>query len=173
MYAEATKYLFSLLVRISKISRRQLSRSGGEELYANDMALFALLFCQQDPDGPVRLRMTDVSRFLMISKPAATQTVNHLVEHGFMERVSDEMKKLLESEGHSFFDLETNHKIEVMKKMDGSECFYGLGDKTGFLNKKGYDYMMWNSDIPDAHTDAFKSLYKSIPFFMTKTNTHT
>ena len=92
MYAEATKYLFSLLVRISKISRRQLSRSGGEELYANDMALFALLFSQEreTPEQPLRIRMTDVSRFLMISKPAATQTVNHLVEHGFMERVSDE-----------------------------------------------------------------------------------
>lgn len=90
MYEEATKYLYSLMARIAKISRRQLSGSNGEEMYANDMALFALLFCQQDPDGPVRLRMTDVSRFLMISKPAATQTVNHLVEHGFMERVSDE-----------------------------------------------------------------------------------
>ena len=71
MYEEATKYLYSLMARIAKISRRQLSGSNGEEMYANDMALFALLFCQQDPDGPVRLRMTDVSRFLMISKPAA------------------------------------------------------------------------------------------------------
>lgn len=92
MYAEATKYLFSLLVRISKISRRQLSRSGGEELYANDMALFALLFSQEQetPEQPLRIRMTDVSRSLMISKPAATQMVNHLVDMGLIERCSHE-----------------------------------------------------------------------------------
>lgn len=58
------------------------------------------------------------------------------------------------------------HKIEIVKSISGSECFYGLGDKTGFLNKRHYDYEMWNTDEPHPHVDSFKSLYKSIPFFM-------
>ena len=57
--------------------------------------------------------------------------------------------------------------IQVLKKLDGDECFYGLGDKTGFLNKRGYEYMNWNTDDPDPHVDSFRALYKSIPFFIT------
>ena len=51
--------------------------------------------------------------------------------------------------------------------MDGDEKFYGLGDKTGFLNKRDYEYENWNSDIPQAHTDSYRALYKSIPFLIT------
>ena len=42
---------------------------------------------------------------------------------------------------------------------------YGLGDKTGPLDKRGYEYINWNTDNPYPHTDTDKSLYKSIPFF--------
>lgn len=43
---------------------------------------------------------------------------------------------------------------------------YGLGDKTGPLDKTGYSYINWNTDDPSAQVDTFKSLYKSIPFFV-------
>lgn len=59
------------------------------------------------------------------------------------------------------------HQVHVVKHMEGDEFFYGLGDKPGFLNKKYYAYEMWNSDIPDPHVESHKSLYKSIPFFIT------
>lgn len=55
----------------------------------------------------------------------------------------------------------------VVKQMSGDEKFYGLGDKTGVLNKRNYEYENWNSDLPQAHTDDFKALYKSIPFLIT------
>lgn len=42
---------------------------------------------------------------------------------------------------------------------------YGLGDKTGPLDKRGYRYINYNTDNPNAHVDTFKSLYKSINFF--------
>lgn len=70
-------------------------------------------------------------------------------------------------EGHKIEFDEKSHKIEVVKKMSGDEKFYGLGDKTGHLNKKGYYYEMWNTDCPAPHVESFKSLYKSIPFFIT------
>ncbi|NTV78840.1 MAG: DUF4968 domain-containing protein, partial [Clostridiales bacterium] len=75
-------------------------------------------------------------------------------------------------EGHSVTGKGELHKIQVIKEMAGSEVFYGLGDKTGFLNKRGYEYVMWNSDIPDPHVDSFSALYKSIPFFITLAGKH-
>lgn len=74
---------------------------------------------------------------------------------------------LLESEGHAVREENLEHKIQIMKQMDGDECFYGLGDKTGFLNKRGYEYRCWNTDNPDPQVDSFQALYKSIPFFIT------
>ena len=74
---------------------------------------------------------------------------------------------IAEEEGHSVEKNSDNHKIEVIKKIFGDEKFYGLGDKTGHLNKRGYSYEMWNTDDPKPHVESYKALYKSIPFFIT------
>lgn len=74
---------------------------------------------------------------------------------------------LAEKEGHKFEKANEKRKIEVIKRIFGDEKFYGLGEKTGHLNKKYYSYEMWNTDDPSAHTEEHKSLYKSIPFFIT------
>ena len=83
-----------------------------------------------------------------------------------LARASEEMRRLLEAEGHSAGE-EGEEPLEILKQMEGDEAFYGLGDKTGFLNKRGYSYVMWNTDEPKPHVDSFLSLYKSIPFFIT------
>ena len=44
--------------------------------------------------------------------------------------------------------------------------FYGLGEKTGHLNKKSYHYVNWNTDNPSPHGETFDRLYKSIPFLI-------
>lgn len=62
------------------------------------------------------------------------------------------------------------HKIEIIKKMNGDESFYGFGEKTGHLNKKNYYYEMWNTDNPAPHVESFEVLYKSVPFFITLRN---
>ncbi len=81
--------------------------------------------------------------------------------------LSDEMKALKAAEGHQVEEEDGSEGIQVIKRMEGDESFYGLGDKTGFLDKRGYEYVMWNTDDPDPQVDNFKSLYKSIPFFIT------
>lgn len=80
--------------------------------------------------------------------------------------LTEEAKKLAEAEGHNIGGG-VGGGIEVVKQMEGEEAFYGLGDKTGFMDKRGYEYEMWNTDNPDPQVDSFKSLYKSIPFFIT------
>ena len=48
--------------------------------------------------------------------------------------------------------------------VDATAPVYGLGEKTGFLNRRGRTYRMWNSDEP-THFPTRDPLYQSIPFF--------
>jgi alpha-glucosidase len=45
------------------------------------------------------------------------------------------------------------------------ESVYGLGEKTGFLDKRGRCWTMWNTDDPD-HLPDRDPLYQSIPFLI-------
>ena len=80
-----------------------------------------------------------------------------------------EFNELLELEGHKVNDND-HYRFMVSKVINDNDYIYGLGDKTGFLNKRCYEYINWNSDLPDPQVDSFKSLYKSIPFFIVKGN---
>ncbi|AZO96419.1 glycoside hydrolase family 31 protein [Halocella sp. SP3-1] len=71
---------------------------------------------------------------------------------------------IIAEEGHQIIKGNIKNRIEVLKEMTGEEYFYGLGEQTGPLNKKGYRYQMWNTDDPSPHVESFESLYKSIPF---------
>ncbi|MBB6695389.1 DUF5110 domain-containing protein [Cohnella xylanilytica] len=50
--------------------------------------------------------------------------------------------------------------------MDENSHFYGLGEKTGFLDKKGERYEMWNSDVYEPHVPDISALYQSIPLLI-------
>lgn len=76
-------------------------------------------------------------------------------------------KDLMALEGHSVINEAEKQKIQVLKEIIGNEYYYGLGEETGHLNKKGYYYQMWNTDEPNPHVESFEKLYKSIPFLIT------
>lgn len=74
---------------------------------------------------------------------------------------------IAELEGHTVGkDEEKTDAVTIIKKLGKEDAIYGLGDKPGCLNKRGYSYVNWNTDDPAPHVDSFKSLYKSIPFFI-------
>ena len=74
---------------------------------------------------------------------------------------------LAQLEGHAVEEgTDRKDAVTILKKLGKEDAIYGLGDKPGCLNKRGYSYINWNTDDPDPHVDSFKSLYKSIPFFM-------
>ena len=56
-------------------------------------------------------------------------------------------------------------KVRCWKWMPPDERYYGLGEKSGPLDKRGHSYVMWNTDPAgyDANTDP---MYQSIPFFI-------
>ncbi|KOF56563.1 alpha-glucosidase [Clostridium sp. DMHC 10] len=86
----------------------------------------------------------------------------------FIKRgVTPKSLELALKEGHEINSELGNYKFNVLKKLDDNTFFYGFGDKTGHLNKRGYHYKMWNTDNAAPHVESFEALYKSIPFFIT------
>ncbi|MCI1859181.1 MAG: glycoside hydrolase family 31 protein [Sporolactobacillus sp.] len=84
----------------------------------------------------------------------------------FVRRGAGEGLKLAAQEGHKL-EVERNKlNFRVLKRMEPGMSFYGLGDKTGHLNKKGYRYRMWNTDDASPHVESMEAMYKSIPFFI-------
>jgi alpha-glucosidase len=57
-------------------------------------------------------------------------------------------------------------EVRAWKEKRQGERFYGLGEKTGFLDKNGKKYVLWNTDAFETHTESTDSLYLSIPFFI-------
>lgn len=77
--------------------------------------------------------------------------------------------ELLKAEGHDVSGMtEAKRAVEDIRTLLPNEPVYGLGDKTGFLDKRGYEFEGWNSDDPSAHTEQFRSLYKTVPFLICK-----
>ncbi|WP_240397530.1 TIM-barrel domain-containing protein, partial [Lactobacillus crispatus] len=90
-------------------------------------------------------------------------------------QMDEEHLKLAESEGHDVDKLLGKHDAdyyEVVKSLADDEEFYGLGDKTGYLNKRHYAYDNWNTDNPDPQVESFTRLYKSIPILLGLKNGH-
>ncbi len=56
-------------------------------------------------------------------------------------------------------------QFSVSAKTPPTEKFYGFGEKTGPLNKRGRSMRFWNSDNP-AYGPSHDPLYQSIPFFV-------
>ncbi len=56
-------------------------------------------------------------------------------------------------------------QVRVWKSMPEQELYYGFGEKTGRLERRGLAMTNWNYDIP-AYTPATDPIYHSIPFFL-------
>ncbi|MFP4384188.1 MAG: TIM-barrel domain-containing protein [Spirochaetia bacterium] len=61
--------------------------------------------------------------------------------------------------------LRTEWGLRFVRELKDSAKIYGLGEKTGFLNKRGQRYQMWNTDNP-THLPDSDPLYKTIPFYI-------
>src|SRR5579872_6566667 len=60
--------------------------------------------------------------------------------------------------------------FSIYKEMLAGEHYFGLGDKTGQFDRGGQAYTLWNTDVgPQESVDP---LYKSIPFFLVASGTH-
>ncbi|MCG3420277.1 glycoside hydrolase family 31 protein [Oceanobacillus jordanicus] len=84
--------------------------------------------------------------------------------------VKDENSRILVKEQERGMAYDQNGEIRVWKQMEESDHFYGFGEKSGFLDKRGEKYEMWNTDVYAPHNPETDPLYESIPYFMTLRN---
>ncbi|MFH6991593.1 glycoside hydrolase family 31 protein [Flavobacterium sp. FlaQc-48] len=83
----------------------------------------------------------------------------------FQLQIFDKYQKLLFSDYAEKGFAYNSDKIKSYKTLRHDEQFFGLGEKSGPLNRRGGSYKMWNSDQPCYGLNE-DPLYKSIPFFM-------
>ncbi len=80
-------------------------------------------------------------------------------------QIFDKWQRLIFSDYKSAGHVSDTTARKAYKALRPDEQFFGLGEKTGPLNRRGRSYRMWNSDRP-CYSVNEDPLYKSIPFFM-------
>ncbi|WP_458414486.1 glycoside hydrolase family 31 protein [Schinkia sp. CFF1] len=84
--------------------------------------------------------------------------------------IKDEKGTTLVSESALGMGYTSAKQVICFKDMEQDDHFYGFGEKTGFLDKRGEQLTMWNSDVYAPHNPETDPLYQSIPYFMTVRN---
>ena len=79
--------------------------------------------------------------------------------------IYDKQMNLINQDDKTFGVGFDNDEVRCFKTLYKDELFYGLGEKTGPLNRTGNQYVMWNSDKP-RYTNDTDPIYQSIPFFI-------
>ncbi|MBD8069541.1 glycoside hydrolase family 31 protein [Bacillus sp. PS06] len=85
----------------------------------------------------------------------------------FRLAVYDENNRLLVEETARGMGYNEKKEVICYKDMKKDDHFYGFGEKTSFLDKRGEKMTMWNSDVYAPHNPEIDALYESIPFFIT------
>lgn len=62
--------------------------------------------------------------------------------------------------------------VRLVRPLLKPEHIYGLGERTGRMDKRGQAFPVWNVDPPMHHTDQTATMYVSIPFYL-YLNAHT
>ena len=82
-------------------------------------------------------------------------------------RTVDQTFDLAALEGHARQEIIVDFAARMnFTLFSDDDKVYGLGDKAAPLNRRGYEYISWNSDEPTQHNETYKSLYKSVNFLM-------
>lgn len=80
-------------------------------------------------------------------------------------QIFDKYQKLIYSDFKDQGQVSDGKSVKAYKVLRSDEQFFGLGEKTGPLNRRGRNYKMWNSDRP-CYSATEDPIAKSIPFFM-------
>lgn len=79
--------------------------------------------------------------------------------------IFDKYQKLVFSDYKDLGHVRDSSRKAAYKILRDDEKIFGLGEKSGTLNRVGHNYKMWNSDKP-CYSVNEDPLYKSIPFFL-------
>lgn len=88
-----------------------------------------------------------------------------VAKDNFAIKVSNGKKTIFQSASPSAF-YKNSGEVFFDSLMEIKDVFYGFGEKTGFLNKRGSKLSMWNTDVYAPHNKDTVELYQSIPYFI-------
>ncbi|WP_330948821.1 glycoside hydrolase family 31 protein [Virgibacillus sp. MG-45] len=91
----------------------------------------------------------------------------HIQKAPFRILITDQNGSHLVAEAALGMGSKANGEVIAYKALQEKDHFYGFGEKTGHLDKRGEKYEMWNSDVYAPHNPETDPLYESIPYFMT------
>ncbi|HEV7236454.1 MAG TPA: hypothetical protein VGN15_09750, partial [Ktedonobacteraceae bacterium] len=57
-------------------------------------------------------------------------------------------------------------ELRLSRPLASNERIYGLGERTGDMNKRGQAFPIWNIDPHKGHNPKTKTMYTSIPFYL-------
>lgn len=91
----------------------------------------------------------------------------HIQKTPFRITITDSDGRVIVSEDKHGMAYRENGEVIAFKQMYDQDHFYGFGEKSGHLNKRGEKLEMWNTDVYAPHNPETNALYESIPYFMT------
>ena len=112
----------------------------------------------------VKFEVVDHEDFLELKTAAIAINIS---KNPFRVSILDKEGKDLVSETNKGMAFNEKGEAICYKKMTDADHFYGFGEKTGFLDKRGEKMEMWNTDVYAPHNPETDPLYQSIPFFIT------
>lgn len=95
------------------------------------------------------------------------EMIVRIYKNPFRITIFNKNDQVLVAEENKGFAFNETGEIICYKKMENDDHFYGFGEKTGFLDKRGERMEMWNTDVYAPHNPETDPLYQSIPFFIT------
>ena len=120
----------------------------------------------------LRLRVNADGLTDLMTAEGAPLSMAYRGSRGTVERgMTSDAADVLAKEGHQLREEGARLPLESLRALRPGDTIYGLGDKTGFLNKRGYTYENWNTDDPSPHEESFHTLYKDFPVFFVSSQT--
>lgn len=112
--------LFTIMLRFPKAKRKSAAKR--HCFFPGDMAVFHLVCHINEEEGSDKVKMSDISRLMGISKPAATQAVDRLVDRGMVRRVNDENDRRtvyiqITEKGETGFKIELDRNLGIIDKV--------------------------------------------------------
>ena len=123
-------------------------------------ASFAVVNEDLEPISDIHLEEQDACYEIFTSKLRI-----RINKSPFGLQIFDKYQKMLFADYADRGHLAQGTRKMELKMLRRDEHFFGLGEKTGKMDRRGESYKMWNSDKP-CYSVAEDPLYKSIPFFL-------
>lgn len=117
----------------------------------------------------IRGTLLDERRYQLSEREAGT-----LPYHSWIVMHGDEAWHDFLNESQTFTTLEPymqgfafdTNAIRLIRQLARKERIYGLGERTGTMNKRDQAFPIWNVDPPWPHTAETMTMYTSIPFYL-------